>query len=178
MRLYPRLAEALGAVPSLFRSPRVRLGFFWCMGLCTGSFAAVHTTCPLSSLMGAAASGGVSIIGLFVSLCVPFMISVLCLRFHALILIYLTAFCKAVILGFCSCAVYCCFGSAGWLVRGLLLFSEIISCTALLWLVLKHISGSDHLLRDSVLCGTVIAAAGLADYLAVSPFLAELWNFT
>lgn len=157
-------------------SPRVKLTLFWSLGLCAGSAFAVLNTGPLEALMGSAVSSRVSIVGLLTAFVVPFVVSAVCLRYHVLILIYLTAFCKAMALGFCSCAVYRTYGSAAWLVRCLLLFPDTVCCTALLWLWLS--SGSERESRfHTVLCGIVIAVAGLVDYLVVSPFLAGLWNF-
>ena len=64
-------------------------------------------------------------------------------------------FFKAFSLGYCISGVCILYGSAGWLVRLLLLFSSTVSAPVLYWFWLRHISGAKkHLWLDFMICAS------------------------
>lgn len=157
------------------RSCTVILIFTWVLGLCLGIGFGRGLPDSFSSLMRAAAFDRVSIVGLFTVLLVPFLISAFAVYFSAPAAILPVILFKAFSFG-CSCSgIVHAFGSAAWLVRILLLFSDCVGTTVLLWFSLRSISGKrDTFLKDTALCVLICFFTGAVDYLLVSPFLMEL----
>lgn len=163
---------------SAVRSPVVHLITAWITGLISGYCLCLLIECSVNSLMGSVVISRTSIVGLIIVLVIPMMISYFAVRYHLRYLIYLTAFFEALILGFCSSAVYLAYGNAGWLVRSLLLFSGSICSVAHIWLWLRQVSGKRRAFRvDFAVCMGVVALTGVLDYLIVSPYLVSLLIF-
>lgn len=126
-------------------------------------------------MMRGAASGSVSIAGLLGITTLPFLISAFAVSFSMAWLIFPVCFCKAFAFSFVSLGVLQAFGSAGWLVRLLLLFSDCAGMPLLYGFWLRHLPGgrpvgvweTAFLLAACVLLGSV-------DYRIISPFLAGL----
>ena len=84
-------------------------------------------------------------------------------------------FLKGFLFCFGAAAVSIAFGSAGWLVRLLLQFTDVCLIPVFSWLVLRHCSaGARPLQKDAVICGAVVVLICSLDYCVVSPYLAML----
>ena len=88
---------------------------------------------------------------------------------------YLLSFLKALCFGYCSgCVLLMCVG-AGWLVKFMLLFSDMLYHPCLFWFWIQHADGNrEHLREHIVICLCIAIFIGLLDYFLVSPFLAML----
>ena len=151
------------------------LAFSWIAGLLCGLFFVSKAAEPLSLLMHTAVYNHITLFGLAAVLFLPLIASAAAVYLGAHILIFPICFIKSFAFGVCLCGVSVAFGSAGWLVRVLLLFSDSCMIVVLLWFWYRHLTGDRSVLRrDTVLCAAVALFVGLVDYLFVSPFFAGL----
>ncbi len=81
----------------------------------------------------------------------------------------------AVCRGYCSFMTFLSFGSAAWLVRGLVLFSGACTSVLMWWLLLRR-GGTDprRFKKDMVICILSAILISAVDILGISPFLSEL----
>lgn len=106
---------------------------------------------------------------------VPLAISFLAVQFSAAAVLLPLCIIKSFCYGYCSCGVFMAYQDAGWLVRGLLLFSDSFLLVPLVWFWLRHLNGSkDHLKSDAILYLSFSLIVCFFDYLYISPFLALL----
>lgn len=107
------------------------LAFFWCIGLFCGIFIFFTAGDPTVSLMRLAVHSPASIVNLLLCELLPFLLSALAVFWGAYRLLYGCAFFRAVLFSFFSLGVFTAFGSAGWLLYLLLMFSDIVLCVLL-----------------------------------------------
>ena len=105
----------------------------------------------------------------------PIVIAVLAVFIGQRWLIFPMAFLKAVAFAYVGWSVVITFGSAGWLIRLLLLFSDCASMP-LLWGFWNKalVSDFDALVPASVAAVLTILGIGIVDYGVISPFLISL----
>ena len=154
------------------RGPRMVLALSWFLGLLMGAVVSAAASESLVPLMRAAAAGCVSIDRLLTAILLPFLLSALAVYLQEPWLLLLIAFGKAFLVSFLGFGLMAAYGSAGWLLRWLLMFGDCCSLPLLFWYWLRHISG----LRKFTIAGTapvllVAVAIGSFDYCIVSPFL-------
>lgn len=150
----------------------------WCIGLLLGVSAAANAGSNLPTMIRSATLCPVSIPGLLASTVFPFLCSAYAVSFSEPWLLLPISTLKAFSFSFCAFGVNLAFGSAGWLVRLLFLFSDACVIPLLFFYWLRHFDNTPaH--PDKELLGCIIAAIaiGAADYCLVSPFLVELINF-
>jgi hypothetical protein len=159
-------------------SPAVSQTLFclvWLAGLICGGIIATQASEPYLLLMRRAAQVPVSITGLLAAVFLPFLLIAISVYISKPWLIYWIVFFKActfMIVGFSVASVY---GSAGWLIRLLLQFTDGIMLPMLCWFACRHLNGGkDGLWRDTVICAVAVVCLGCIDYCNVSPFLALL----
>ena len=154
------------------------LAFFWLSGLICGILVFLSAGNSLIPLMRSALSAPVSIVGLLCVSMLPFLLSVFAVFVSNPRLILLVSFGKAFFFSLVSLGVIQAFGSAGWFVRWLLLFSDSVSLPLLYWYWCRYISGSREFCGWET-CGVLSLGLliGSVDYCLVSPFLALLINF-
>lgn len=156
----------------------VLLALFWCVGLFFGIYTACSFNDAFVPLMRAAVQCRVSIVGLLLILFLPFLFAAFAVYFSQPWLLLVIGFVKAFSFGFCCFAAQSCFGSAGWLVRLLLLFSDSCMLPVLCWFCVRHISGDLMAIRKDLILALALAiVVGSIDYYWVSPFLAALIDF-
>lgn len=154
------------------------LACFWSWGLVFGITLFFLAGGSTVSLMRRAAGCQVSIVSLLMTNLLPFLISALAVYIHKPRLLYGCAFFRGCLLGFVSLGTMMAFGSAGWLIRLLLMFSDICLAVLLYLYWLRHISGLRRF--SGLACSGFAAASVLAasiDYCFVAPFLARLIDF-
>lgn len=149
----------------------------WVSGMAFGIVLCQFLKEAVTSLMGSVLTGRISIVALLLTILIPLTVSLLCQRYRFFLLVYLTAFAEALVLGFSAYAVVLYSGHAGWLIHIFLLFHCYIGAACSLWLWLRQFSGRDTTFsRDLWIYAIVTGAAGAADYFLVSPFWGTLWH--
>lgn len=150
----------------------------WLAGMALGIVLCQFLNEVVFSLMGSVLTGRISIVSLLLTILIPLTVSFLCQRYHFFLLVYLTAFAEAFVLGFSAYAVVLYSGPAGWLIHFFLLFHCYIGAACSLWLWLRQFSGccDSMFSRDYWICASLMGVAGAVDYFLVSPFLGTLWH--
>lgn len=110
------------------------LAFCWIAGLLSGTSACLAAGDSLNSLMRGAAARPVSIVSLLGVTMFPFLLSAFAVYISEPWLLLIVSFGDAFVLSFVSLGVMRCGGSAGWLVRWLLvsvqaLLRRLCTCT-------------------------------------------------
>lgn len=142
-------------------------------GLVLGILWGSHTGIISDSWMLGALTSPLSIPGLTAILLVPFLLIALAIFYSRLWLLCLTLVMKMFCFGACGWALTAFFGSAGWLVRFLLMFSDSMMLPMLCFLALRRCTG--RLSRGDFLLGVGwMVLVGALDFWLVSPFLATL----
>lgn len=151
------------------------LATVWILGLICGAGCGYRWDASLVPLMRGCLYDTVSIVCIFSLLCLPFMISLLASFWNVRGLIYLIAFGKAFLFSFVSLGIFLSFGSAGWLVYLMLMFSQMCSLPVLYWFwiyCLNHRQGPSSL-EVFILLSLFFLIASV-DSVYVMPFLASL----
>lgn len=156
------------------RNNRVFLALFWFSGLLTGSALSVAASDSLAPMMRMAVDCCVSIDGLLTAILLPFLLSVFAVLIHEPWLLLPIAFGKAFLVSFLGIGVLAAYGSAGWLVRGLLMFSDCCTLPLLYWYWSRHTSDQRGSGAVSALVLVIAILIGSFDYCVVSPFLAAV----
>jgi hypothetical protein len=126
-------------------------------------------------LMRMAPSSHVTIVGLAVSLLLPFLSIAFAIYMDKPLWIYPICSCKAFGFAYNGFGISAAFGSGGWLVRSLFLFSDILTLPAFCWLALSHIYGrTTNWKRDIAISLGICIGAGCLDIWFISPFLAHI----
>lgn len=157
------------------KADTVFLALFWSAGLFAGCVFYRNTGDSTVSLMCGALNGAVSIVSLLSVILLPFLLSAFAVYLSRPSFLFLIAFAKAFSLAFVSAGLLSAFGSAGWLARLLLMFSDC--CTVpLLWLYWLRYSGKSRKFSPKGTCGTIllVCLVGIFDFYYVSPIPAML----
>ncbi len=172
--MYCRLFAKFNGVTDRFLS-EIAVAVLWTLGLLLGIICALNINESYLSLMRTAAACRVSIVGLFTSAYLPFLIVTFFAYIRKRCLVYFFSVCNVISFAFCAMSATLAFGNAGWLVQPLLQFSNVCLLPLYCWFVLKLATGNlTAIKRDFVLVSVVSAAVCGLDYCLVSPFLAKL----
>lgn len=151
------------------------LAFIWTFSVFAGIILGSKSVPYYTSLMLSAASGPMSIAGMFLIFILPLVISIISIRFKVSFLVLPLALIKGFFYGFLTVSVYSALGSAGWLICLLLLFSNSILIVLLLWFWFKYLKVHNCcLMRDflvAIAFGVLVCAF---DAIMVSPFLTDV----
>jgi hypothetical protein len=159
-----------------FRNNRIfGVALSWVSGYSFGIFLSAYAGELLFSFIRGCISQPVSPIGLLAAVFLPLLFSAcsaFCSCFWGVIPI---AFLTAFVQGYLGFAIILAFGSAGWLVYLLLVFSSLLSAPALwfFWLRALDRNFRGGLLVSGLLCFVIC----FADYLFISPFLIGIFSF-
>ena len=148
---------------------------FWISGLVLGTCFATAASKHYLLMMRMAPQSHVTIVGLAVTVLLPFLSSAFAVYKDRLWLVYPICFAKVFAFASCGYGITAAFGSAGWLVRLLLQFSDILTMPILCWFVLRHISGRKMVLkRDFGICLGLEVIICCLDLWYISPFLSTI----
>lgn len=166
-------------LPDVWRKNcKLYLAFSWLCGLGFGVLVFSYAGNSHIPLMRMAATSHMSIVSLLSVLILPFLLSafaVFCFRPQLLLAV---SFGKAFSFAFVSISAIAAFGSAGWLVRLLLMFSEMLSLPLLFWFWLRYISGDFRPAPAAIfLTAALVFLIGSVDHCYISPMLARLIEF-
>lgn len=117
------------------------LAAFWAAGLSFGGVGFRYAGSTLVSQIPLAVVSQPSFFELLISPGLPFLFSAFAVYINAPWLMYGVCFLNAFSACYISCGVFSAFGTAGWLVRWLFLFSNLISGAVLYYYCHRHISG-------------------------------------
>ena len=147
------------------------LAVCWLLGVFCGMLLFLHAGTPVFSLMRRLPYGSVSIVSLLAAGLIPFLFTAYAVFISRPRMVFAVAFCKACLFSFVSLGISVAFASAGWLMRGLLLFGSGVSCVMLYFLWLRILSG-----RKTYWLAVAAAAAAACwtSFYIISPFLACL----
>ena len=125
----------------------------------------------------AATNGRITAIGLLSVIGLPLCFSAFAVYISRSRLVIPIAFCKAFLFSYTGSSILVAFGSAGWLIFLLLMFSDILMLPALWWYWKLALEGR----AKASLTGLVpVSVAGILigslDYHVIGPFLANLLN--
>lgn len=167
--LYLNLPKFACRVSPFVLAVSVFLGHFLgvCFSLCASS--------SFLSMMRMAVSSPVSIVSLLSAILLPFLISAVAVYLDRPVLLLPVAFVKAFCFSWVGLGVLSYFGSAGWLIWFLLMFSDCCSLPVLYWYWRRHIrENSSFDWSVSILVLSILVLIGAFDYCFISPFLANI----
>lgn len=157
------------------RGCRFFLACSWLSGLVCGILVSLSAGSLLVSLMRSTLYVPVSIVGLLCVTILPFLFSALAVFLSRPGLLLPICFAKAFLLAFVSVGILRAFGSAGWLLRWLLLFGDCASVPVLYWFWLRYISGNRPLCGwEAISMLSLGLLIGSVNYSVISPFLVRL----
>ncbi len=161
--------------PSVRRIHGCILAVFWTSGLLSGIWAFFDSGGFLSSLMLGSVIGSVSIVSLLCVTVLPFLLSACAVFLSCRGLLFPLAFFRAFLVSYVGMGIYACFGSAGWLFRLFLCFSELLSTPLLYWFWLRCCDPSQgRIVPQCALTGAFCLLIGSIDYCLISPQLRNL----
>ena len=145
--------------------------FTWGVGLLLGWYMTEQIPLETLSLMRVLSVEHVSIVSVLAVQLLPFFICVLLFQHVPPYFVLPVVLTESIQFSYCGCLLTLIYGSASWLVVGLILFTSTLSAPLFLWFCLrrpKYKRSSDRMF----VYGTAIALAvlGVVDYFAVSPF--------
>lgn len=160
------------------KAPHLFLASLWICGILCGIFTFLSAEPLLFPLMRRIPSESASIVRLLCIGAFPFLISILMVSIMNANCVLAICFGKVFLFSFVSIGLLRAFGSAGWLVRLLLLFSNSFSMCFLYFLSLQALSykrSSNQFIL--LLLFTLDILFRSFDYRIISPFLARLIIF-
>ena len=129
-----------------FRLPKISIetAIFltvWIAGLIFGTIMAAAASDAYFLLMRIAPKSTVSIIGLAVTVLLPFLLTAFAVLSDRSLWLYPICFTKVFAFAFSGYGISAAYGSAAWLVRFLFQFSDILTIPILFWFTFRHHKG-------------------------------------
>lgn len=161
------------ALRSFRRDARVMLASAWVAGLILGAVFSLFA--GDTAWMRGVPFGSVSIVGVLASAVLPLFFSAFAVYVSAPYLLLPVVFCKAFLFSWCGVGIASVFGDAGWLICGLLLFTDI-SMLPVLWLFWLRCCrfAADRPMYDLIVPVAAALLVGSMNYSVISPFLAGI----
>ena len=154
------------------------LALFYFLGLFFGAVFYISSGHIIPSLMRSVPYGTVSIVDLLCVTALPFLLSAFAVFISEPKLIFLICFGKSFLFSVISLGFFETFGSAGWLIRWLSMFSDIVGMPllCLYWLRILS-SGCRSSFCETFAFGSLIFLIGSIDFCLITPFLMGLIHF-
>ncbi len=146
------------------------LTVIWLLGILLGIAAAIFSEgayCAASLAVKVRPKLG--FLYLFNGVPVAVLMALLVLQFDKLLFAVMLLF--GLFRGFCGMFTVLAFGSGGWLVRGLLLFSSGAVAVLMWWLIFSPVGRKSSILTTACVLTLYISAFTLFDFFVISPFL-------
>ena len=165
------------AIVRRLKHPAFLLIVFSGTSMVLGTLLAAFSDNSSLSWMRLAADSRLSIVCLFAVQLLPFLIAAYAVQISRLWLTYAVCSCKLFLFSCMGALIWAAFGSAGWLVRWLLLFPDLILVPVLCWFCFRCVLGRENARRrDFWLCIGVVAVTVMINLLFISPLLARSIN--
>jgi hypothetical protein len=144
-------------------------------GLISGSYLSLLADPSVFSLMLTAAECRVSIVCILSASLFPVVFTAFAIYTSHIRLLFPIAFTKAFSFSFIGSGLLLTLGDSGWLMRALLMFSDLASLPVLCWMWLHTFANerTSNLLSTAITV-LVVCMIGCLDYYYISPFLANL----
>ncbi|MBR3978868.1 MAG: hypothetical protein IKJ94_04515 [Oscillospiraceae bacterium] len=147
----------------------------WIFGLLAGLLVALRTVTIHNTWTRSLQQSELSVVGFLATLIFPYFLSAILFKVSLWEMILPLIFLKAFSYSWCATSIVCMFGHSGWLFRLLLLFSDSLSVSCLLWFWIRNYSGNSVSgWRDLLLCFCLVLALGCFDCCLISPFAGYL----
>jgi len=173
MRIYERFR--LHIFTRWLRSDIAILVSFWFAGLFLGAYLAPTAADPLFTLVHPVISGRVSVISGLITASLPLLLAAYAVNIHKPKLLFFIIFLKAFHFSFCGGLIYSIFGTAGWMLRLLVQFTDIFTVPVFCWFCIRHSLGRVGLnKKDLIISLSLTLLAASIDYLVIAPFFANL----
>lgn len=145
----------------------------WISGLLCGVFCYSVSSPEIIALMHRTPSCSVSIVGLLNAALIPFLLSAFFLAYSLPWIVTVICFWKAFLFSFVSAGFLTCFGSGGWLLRYILLFSDCTALPLLYWYWFRGVSTPSRLCRftASAILFCVFVFVAVLDYHIFAPIV-------
>jgi len=154
------------------------LALGWTCGLVFGCILYLLTGPFVMLLMRGVLHGTVSIVSLLTSLLLPFLIAAFAVYISRPWLLILFGTAKACLLSFVSLGILLCYGSAGWLLRLMLMFSDLIGAVLLYGFISRHLRPGIRFCAGEVFALTSLCVlVGSIYFVYILPFLADMIYF-
>ena len=151
------------------------LAFIWLLGLHCGISVFRISQISFFPLMRGAEDCSVSIVGLLSVSLLPFLFSALAVYIRSFPLLGLLCFIKSSLFAFVSMGLFSTYDSAGWLLRLLMMFSDLCSLVPLWWCWIRS---SDTVsvgsFRPVVMASFAVTVIVCLDFYYISPLLVKL----
>ena len=155
----------------------ILLALFWTVGIALGIWSAYTCGSNHIFLMRSVPFGTVSIVSLMCVSVFPFLLSAFTVFLSHSKALLAIALVKGFFFSYISACLLFGFGSGDWLMRLLLMFSNICCLPILFWYWMRHISGDVSFSPWLTLfVASMLFLIGSIDFCCVSPFLAMLIN--
>ena len=153
------------------------LASFFFLGQLLGVWFSGSASELLFSTMRMLPGSHASIIGLLSAAVLPFLFSACAVYLRQPLILIPIAFWKAFLFSYIGFGLFRAWGSAGWLLLGLTMFSSLSSMPVLCWYWLRHIGGRPF--EPGVCCLILggLVVIGIIDYCLIVPFLANIITF-
>ena len=151
------------------------LAFAWVGGLLLGAVVSASADNLLASTMRAALSGSMSIMGPVAVVLLPLFLSAYAVYFSQPAMLVSMVFLKAFLFAYTGAGLLILYPVSGWLLRWLLMFSDMMSLPILwfLW-VSGNFKSRAELPCRVVICAVASVVICCVDLFLVAPFLARL----
>lgn len=156
--------------------PIIFTGAFWIAGLVSGGVVAYHAEPSVIAIVRTSVTYVASLPGLLLMLFLPAVLSVIVAKNFSAYWVMPLVFVKAMCFGFACCICCDAFGSAGWLIRCLLLFSDTVSAFALVCLWLRLFFNPAFSTKQTIKHITILSIGLFCfEHFVVSPFVVSLF---
>ena len=162
----------------IFPFSRVRsyiLAVLWALSFLVGCLFYLSARSVFSPLMCGVVKSFVSIVSLLFCTLFPFLLSAFAVFLSCPWLLILVGICKSFLFGFLSLGLVLTFGGGGWFLRFLVLSADILTFPLLFWYLHRNLlTIPKSFLEESVLVISLALLMGIANYVYILPFLADL----
>lgn len=150
--------------------------FVWCIGFTIGIILAAASYPSSTTWICSLISSPQSIFLHWFITSIPFIATIVFVRFYIRVGIYGIVFLKAFTYAFSSYLIYNAFGSAGWLVTPLSMLTNTLCCLILFHIWFIQSAGMNCNKKRIAIYSFIYTFAILVDYLYITPFLTSVLN--
>ena len=164
----------LEAILRRIRHPAFALFFTGAFGLLFGTLLAANADTSVFALMRRVEFSPVSIVMCLAAQLLPFLIAAYAASISRLWLLCASCGCRLFSFAYTGALIWIAYGTAGWLVRLLFLFSDILLVPWLCWFCFRRVIREYEEKKDLCICMGMTVIATLIDCLFISPFMVKI----